>query len=160
MTHRVLLAASAALVASIQFGCSSDSGSKGANDAGAPPPATFTSVVAQVITEKHCGGILCHDTSSIAGFSLGPKDKLYGEFVGQPAGGPKCGPSAPDGGAAHDGGGATRMRVVAGDPDHSLLYLKLSYAPPCGDPMPPTGKLSDADIKLVHDWIAAGAKND
>ena len=53
------------------------------------------------------------------------------------------------------------MLVVPGDPDNSLLYLKLTTAP-CGDAMPPTGSgaLPADAIELVRQWILAGAKKD
>ena len=61
--------------------------------------------------------------------------------------------------------------VTPGDPEHSYLYLKpagLADAAgcvsndtdhPCNTAtMPPGGKtMSDADLKVLHDWIAAGA---
>jgi mono/diheme cytochrome c family protein len=58
---------------------------------------------------------------------------------------------------ASDGGTPTRTRVLAGDVDASLLSDKLSTAPSCGKPMPPTGPLPEADVALIRAWIAAGA---
>ena len=51
------------------------------------------------------------------------------------------------------------VRVVPGDPAHSLLYRKISEdAPPCGSRMPQAAPpLPPELIALVHDWIAAGA---
>ena len=51
--------------------------------------------------------------------------------------------------------------IAAGDPDNSYLLHKMKGT--AGDVggvesmMPPTGALSDADIQIVEDWIAAGA---
>jgi len=48
-------------------------------------------------------------------------------------------------------------RVQPGDPDRSLLMMKLRPGPPCGTHMPLGGAppLGDADLKLVSDWISA-----
>jgi hypothetical protein len=45
---------------------------------------------------------------------------------------------------------------VPGDPEGSLLYLKVSGSPPpdCGEPMPIGGMLSAADQACIADWIA------
>jgi hypothetical protein len=47
-------------------------------------------------------------------------------------------------------------RVQPGDPEHSLLLLKLRPGPPCGKIMPPAASqaLTPADIQAVADWIA------
>lgn len=57
-------------------------------------------------------------------------------------------------------GGVDGPTVVAGDPCSSILYLKLSPGPPFGSRMPLGGALSDAQLQLVHDWIAEGALDD
>lgn len=56
-------------------------------------------------------------------------------------------------------------RVVAGDPDNSFLYLKvggdpvIADIPGVGRRMPPQAPpIPDADKRLIHDWIAQGAK--
>jgi hypothetical protein len=51
--------------------------------------------------------------------------------------------------------------VVAGDPCASILYQKLSVSPPFGSRMPLNGPpfLDDDQLRLVHDWIAEGAKD-
>ena len=52
------------------------------------------------------------------------------------------------------GPGCTGVLVTAGDPDQSLLYQKLTGAPPCGIPMPFGGKpLSSRDLGCVKSWI-------
>jgi Carboxypeptidase regulatory-like domain len=58
------------------------------------------------------------------------------------------------------------VRVVAGDPGSSFLYLKLGGDPPVADipaigtRMPPRGPpIDEADLDLVRRWIAQGAKN-
>jgi hypothetical protein len=47
-------------------------------------------------------------------------------------------------------------RVQPGDPEHSLLMIKLRPGPPCGKIMPPAAlqALTPADIQAVSDWIA------
>lgn len=133
------------------IGCSSSS------DGGSAPATeepTLTNVANDVITDTNCGGPLCHSLTA-GGFQLGTtKSDLYNALVNQPASGPKCG-------HALDGGPTPYIRVVPGKPDESLLYMKLKRIQPCGDAMPNSSThLTDAQIGLVHDWIAAGAKND
>jgi hypothetical protein len=55
-------------------------------------------------------------------------------------------------------GGEDGAIVKAGEPEKSLLYISLTAEAP--KPMPPEGKPrpTAAEIKLVHDWIASGAK--
>ena len=45
--------------------------------------------------------------------------------------------------------------VVPGDTTNSILAQRVTGAQ--GALMPPSGKLSDAEIQLILDWIAAGA---
>lgn len=59
------------------------------------------------------------------------------------------------------------VRVVAGDPSNSFLYLKLGGDPPVADipgigtRMPPRAPPIDpADLDLVRGWIVQGAKNE
>jgi hypothetical protein len=56
-------------------------------------------------------------------------------------------------------------RVVAGDPDNSFLYLKVggnpvvADIPGIGSRMPPQAPpISAEDMRVIHDWIAQGAK--
>ena len=51
-------------------------------------------------------------------------------------------------------------RVVPGDPDKSLFYLKLDINAPCGQQMPIGGVLTPKTVTRIRDWIAMGAKND
>ena len=53
------------------------------------------------------------------------------------------------------------FRVAPGSPDDSYLYRKITGVGITGDRMP-QGRpaLSDAQIKLVRDWIRRGAPND
>jgi hypothetical protein len=53
------------------------------------------------------------------------------------------------------------MRVEAGNPAGSYLYMKLTEdSRITDDPMPPSGVLLEAEkLALVEGWIAAGAEN-
>jgi hypothetical protein len=47
--------------------------------------------------------------------------------------------------------------VIPGDAANSLLVQKLKGTQQNGSIMPPTGKLSDAQIQVIIDWINVGA---
>lgn len=51
--------------------------------------------------------------------------------------------------------------VLGGQPCDSILYQKLSEAPPFGSRMPLDGPpyFSADELRLIHDWIAEGALN-
>lgn len=64
--------------------------------------------------------------------------------------------------------GTNKTLVIPGDPENSWLYLKISGGAAtatctgtdlCTEPMPPSGGMmvSDADKKIIYDWIEAGA---
>jgi hypothetical protein len=57
---------------------------------------------------------------------------------------------------------AQKLRVVAGNPDASLIYIKTNAASPpagCGGHMPYAGSsLLPDQLTSLHDWILAGAK--
>jgi len=108
-----------------------------APDAELPPlPVSFAADV-QPIFDANC--VVCHGISGNAGLDLRP-GLSRGNLVGVMA------TSAP------------LLRVAAGDPDLSLIYLKLSGQPPSGNSMPPTGTLLPmAQQELVRRWIAEGA---
>jgi mono/diheme cytochrome c family protein len=112
--------------------------------------ATFTAVLA-IFVDQRCS--LCHAMQTIGGglvYDTADKQGTYQALVGatsKGASGSQCG---------------GRTYVVAGQPDASLLYDKLSKpTPSCGVRMPATGTtLSDAELATVRGWIASGAKND
>ena len=57
-------------------------------------------------------------------------------------------------------GGHKGAVIVPGDPANSLLVKLIRHEGPKDDPMPmppKRPKLSDADIAIVSQWIAAGA---
>lgn len=135
-------------------------GANGAAGMAAPSgPPTFTRVWNEVLMGKTCSSSFCHG----AGTGMLHMDSptiAYMNLVGVPAAGEKCGTSG-------------KMRVVPGDPDNSLLFEKMSHDPPsCGDLMPIGAKIepncistvssvcnTQAELQLVHDWIAMGAMN-
>ena len=47
--------------------------------------------------------------------------------------------------------------VIPGDADNSLLVQKLLGTPAEGTIMPPGGKLPEAEIQIIIDWVTAGA---
>ena len=51
--------------------------------------------------------------------------------------------------------------IVAGDPCSSIMYQKLSDAPPFGSRMPLNGPpyWTSQELQLLEDWIAEGAKD-
>jgi hypothetical protein len=64
-------------------------------------------------------------------------------------------------GALREGGGSTGRRIVVpGKPDESAFVQKLRGIYPYGTRMPKNGPpfWSDADVKVVADWIAEGAQ--
>jgi mono/diheme cytochrome c family protein len=56
-------------------------------------------------------------------------------------------------------GGKDGAILVPGDPSASLLVKLIRQESPGAEPppMPPKGKLSDADIAIVERWVRAGA---
>ncbi len=56
-------------------------------------------------------------------------------------------------------GGHDGAVIVPGHPEQSLLIKLIRHEGPPDDPMPmpPKGKLSDADISTVEQWVRAGA---
>ncbi len=56
-------------------------------------------------------------------------------------------------------GGHDGTILVPGNPEQSLLIKLIRHEGPANDPMPmpPKGKLSDADIAAVTAWVRAGA---
>ncbi len=122
-----------------------DSGDDGDAAADAETPATFTNVWS--LLTARC--VDCHraDEGPEGALDLSTRSLAYAQLVGVAAAGPSCGASG-------------KTRVVAGDPDASLLYEKVATTPSCGNRMPEGGTLSAASIDLIRRWILAGAKDD
>jgi hypothetical protein len=113
-------------------------------------------VFEDVLVGTGCGVGACHGSPMVPS-KLGLSDKTvaYMGLVGVMAMGTE-GPSAPMSGC----NGMPFTRVKAGDPDNSLLVQKLEGKQTCGKEMPIGGMLKPDQIKLVRDWIMAGAKDD
>ncbi|CAN5907534.1 hypothetical protein BH11MYX2_BH11MYX2_27060 [soil metagenome] len=115
-------------------------------------PGTFTNVYTTLFPRatkyqcEMCHGLPANDISN--GLLAMGMDQAtaYAALVGQQSASSKCG---------------GMDLVVAGDAEHSLMYLKLSPNPPCGDRMPLSGKtLSAAQLTMVRAWIDDGAADD
>jgi hypothetical protein len=103
---------------------------------------TLTDVQADVFTPS-CAFSSCHGSVAEGGLSL-EEGNAWAELVDV---------------ESEDAPGNTR--VVPGDADSSYLMAKLNGdADIEGDPMPPSGGLTDAQIQSVRDWINAGALDD
>jgi len=134
----------------IALGCSSSTPATPTSTT--PPPATFTQVYTEVITQR-C--VPCHTTSNGDGVRFGKLDMTsqsaaYANLVNSKSAGESCGAK-----------GGTR--VTPGKPDDSVMYLKVSLddPTPCGEKMPLGGPaLTQAQADLIEGWITAGAKND
>ena len=95
-------------------------------DTGGPEGPTFTEVYDEVIRD-YCSG--CHGSFGAGGLSMPDADTAYTSLM--------------------DG------RVVAGDPDRSELYDRITRTG--AGRMPPSSPLSTSDQDLIRTWIEAGA---
>lgn len=123
-------------------GSTGDGGAGGSTTTGGNTlEPTFANVFDEVFKPGGCTSGACHYG---VGFSLDSKEKAHTALVSVPASSGGCGDA---------------VRVVPGDPDKSLLYLKVSMpAPPCGERMPLNAAPLDASqIALLRAWIEAGA---
>ncbi|HVT07965.1 MAG TPA: hypothetical protein VHO67_10945 [Polyangia bacterium] len=144
-------------------GCGSGLGDVFVTPARNATPNSFTQVYTTVLRPS-CSNDYCHYNGVGVRYSaldMSSQVYAYWSLVDQPCAGPSC--------------SAMGTRVVPGDPDRSILYLKVSDSmPPCGARMPADqmilltkgtsvfsgSALPDDQQKLIHDWIAAGAAND
>jgi hypothetical protein len=133
-------------------GCSSSNNSSNSTSGGGDsgPPATFTQVYTNVISNR-CAP--CHTTATGIGVVTGKLDMTtqtaaYMNLVNVAAAGSQC-----------SGKGT---RVVPGQKDMSIMYLKVSLddPSPCGGKMPLGGPpLAAGDVAAIESWITAGALN-
>jgi len=155
----VALAASLAVAP----GCSSGSGSGGAADgsaqgesldggatdaaaSSAPTYApTFTAIYGEILSPI-CAGPFCHGANEF--LLMTTQEVAYKAMVGVTSSGPQCADS-----------GLTI--VEPGEPDASLLYLKIT-TPPCGNKMPAQyfPPLDTKQTEQVREWITRGALDD
>ena len=126
-----------------------DPGSSDDAGDGAPTYApTFTAIYNEILVGS-CALSFCHD-GPINPMPLLDPASSYTQIVNAQANGPLC-------------GNMGLIRVVPGNPDMSLLYLKVEQpVPVCGNPMPGSGKgsLTAQQIAQIKSWIMMGAKND
>jgi hypothetical protein len=128
---------------------------KVSNDAGAPPtpesyPDTPLGRVAAIVVPR-CGVGGCHDSASKThDQDLSSLAKIVPNWVNVP-------------GFDHCTGLET-PRVIPGDPDASLVMMKLQGIAVCLDsdrmPPPPRAALTPEQIEVIRTWIAAGAPSD
>ena len=105
--------------------------------------ATFTRVQNEVFTPT-CAAIGCHDPLGQQQQLVLSPGRAYANIVNRPS---------------------TEMpslqRIAPSDPSNSYLYRKVIGSGITGDRMPQGGPfLTDAQIKLIRDWIRRGAPND
>jgi hypothetical protein len=116
-------------------------------DCSAPEPTfawIYPCVLSRSAAALGCSG--CHVGAELGGLSLPDIDTAYTTLT----------TGAPDAASMCAGHGPY---VVPSSPETSLLFLKLSEAPPCGGRMP-AAPLPDEEIELIRAWIAAGAPRD
>lgn len=107
------------------------------------PTATFARVQNEIFTPT-CAAIGCHDPLGQQQGLVLTVGRAYANTVGRPS------TESP-----------SLLRVAPSDPANSYLYRKITGAGITGDRMPQGGPyLTDAQMKLVRDWIRRGAPND
>src|SRR5688500_947062 len=107
------------------------------------PSATFTRVQNEIFTPT-CARIGCHDAIGRQSQQILTAGSAYANTVNVPS------VEMP-----------SLLRVAPNDPANSYLYRKITGVGITGDRMPQSlPPLSDAQIKLVRDWIRRGAPND
>lgn len=125
---------------------------------GVPLAPNWPSIWINVIRKYDCVSTQCHGASSAGGLRLDSRADAYQNLIGQKATG-QCVEGGVDGSAAVCGCAPKNLtRVIPGDPENSLLVMKLSGAPTCGERMPPAGApIPSATLDVVKQWIQDGA---
>ncbi|MFL5304505.1 MAG: hypothetical protein ACJ8F1_04800 [Polyangia bacterium] len=154
--------AGACLALSLVGGCGSGLGDVFVTPTKTVTQNSFTQVYTTVL-HPSCSNDYCHYNGVSVRYSaldMSSQVYAYWSLVDQPCAGPSC--------------SAMGTRVVPGDPDRSILYLKVADTmAPCGARMPANQTilltkgtsefsgvaLPDDQQQLIHDWIAAGAPN-
>lgn len=107
------------------------------------PSATFTRVQNEIFSPT-CAAIGCHDRLGRQQGMILAAGSAYANTVDVPS------TEMP-----------SLVRVRPGEPENSYLYRKIRGVGITGERMPLGGPyLSDAQIRLVRDWIRRGAPND
>jgi hypothetical protein len=144
----MMLPATLLVALAVAGGCSKDTSEPGdlpPLGGGEPidPTATFTRVQTEVFTPT-CARLGCHDTLGQQSALILSAGRAYGMIVNVPS------VEVP-----------SLHRVRPNDPANSYLYRKITGAGITGDRMPQNlPALSDAQLRLVRDWIRRGAPND
>jgi hypothetical protein len=103
--------------------------------------------VYDILMMQGCTAGYCHGGGQ-GGLLMTDAATSYANLVGVDATMPVCG---------------LTTRVVPGDPDSSIMWMKarpiaMDMGMPCAEKMPQGSMgLSDADAQVVYDWIAGGA---
>ena len=111
-----------------------------------PITPTWSSIYDVVIVSR-CTQGSCHGAGNpAAGLDLSDRDRALHVLMTQSAN-------------PHSDCAGHGAYIVAGDPDHSLFYTKLTMTPAaCGTTMPNGGALLAMRYQTaIHDWIVAGA---
>lgn len=119
-----------------------------APDARAPAGGaiSFDAIYENIFDVVGCTAAFCHAGGvGLGGLDLEGREHAYASLVGVPAAGEACRASG-------------LPRVAPGDPEGSLLFLKLAGRAPCGLAMPPGAPLAADQIARVRRWIEDGAR--
>ena len=116
--------------------CSDDDDDGGNGGPVGPGPVSFDTDI-QPILDSGCVG--CHGDGGNAGLDL-RAGVSYANLVGTVS-----------------QNYAPALRVVAGDPEASVLQEKVADTGTFGGLMPPRGQLASEDVELIRRWIAEGA---
>ncbi len=107
------------------------------------------------VLRQNCGG--CHLAPTVMGsFDM----KILDDFVPGPDAYPTIMGTVTSAHSGCAGLDATKKRIVAGKPNNSLLYIKISTANPpsgCGAHMPMGASLPQLQIDKIKLWITQGA---
>lgn len=113
-----------------------------------PPPGVVSfAATLQPIFTASCTAATCHDTQTQAASLNLTAGRAYASLVGVSSQHAAC---------------VTFQRVLPAEPDQSFLVFKLDGTGACfaGVPMPKNAaRLPAAQIQLVREWIAGGAKH-
>jgi PQQ-like domain len=136
-------------------------GTPGAGSAGAagtaamPASSAFSAIYKDILVGSGCTSGQCHSGPAAGGLDLRARDVAYMNLVSVPAG------TGAVGTATSECAASGLLRVAPGDPDASLLMLKIEHRQPCGAAMPsPTTMLAAPELERIRTWIAHGAMND
>jgi hypothetical protein len=116
--------------------CSDDDNDGGNGGPVGPGPVSFETDI-QPILDASCVG--CHGDGGSGGLDL-RGSVSYANLVGTVS-----------------QNYAPALRVVAGDPEASVLHEKVADTGAFGGLMPPRGALASEDVELIRRWIAEGA---